>query len=93
MNKQNSLKFIHPDASDDPKCKEGETFEKECNTCTCTSAGKFVCTLKACYDGPQFPDTEPLSTTVEPAEEHTEISETNGQVCTPNETKMQVSER
>lgn len=48
----------------------------------------YACTERACYDGPQFADT----VTTEATEEHTEISETNGQVCTPNETKMQVSE-
>lgn len=29
-------------------------------------------------------------TAAEPVEDHTEISEANGQVCKPNETKMQV---
>ena len=51
----------------------------------------MVCTARACtIDFTPFPDTEPIVT--EPVEEHTEISETNGQVCTPNETKMQVNQ-
>jgi hypothetical protein len=82
---RNLMKFVHSDASDEPKCKQGETYEKDCNTCHCTDAGVEVCTERACYNGPQFPDTA--------VEDHTEIPETNGQVCTPNETKMQVSWR
>jgi hypothetical protein len=44
-------------------CTKGQTYQKDCNTCHCQEdIGKFVCTLRACYDGPQFPDTEPITT-------------------------------
>lgn len=42
--------------------------------------------MRTCYDGPQFPDTE---VTQEKKETNAGIS--NGQVCTPDEIKMEVS--
>lgn len=38
-------------------CTQGQSYEEDCNTCTCTDTGKFICTRRACYHGPQFPDT------------------------------------
>ena len=38
-------------------CKEGDSYNEDCNTCTCTSTGVYACTRRACYHGPQFPDT------------------------------------
>ena len=32
-------------------CKAGDTWQKECNTCICTSQGTQVCTEKSCNTG------------------------------------------
>jgi len=31
-------------------CTEGQSYNKDCNTCICTSAGAYACTLRACID-------------------------------------------
>lgn len=48
--RQTSPKYSEP-------CSAGQSYEEDCNTCTCTDSGRFACTLRACYHGPQFPDT------------------------------------
>ena len=44
-------------------CKPGETKKVDCNTCTCSPLGAFVCTTLGCPDsGPppsKCPDTQP----------------------------------
>jgi hypothetical protein len=34
-----------------PVCKDGETQQQDCNTCTCSN-GQWACTLKACPPPP-----------------------------------------
>lgn len=47
------------------KCVEGHSYEVDCNTCTCTPTGIYVCTRRQCYEGPQFPDT--VTQAIQPA--------------------------
>ncbi|CRK97515.1 CLUMA_CG010904, isoform A [Clunio marinus] len=70
-------------ASDETNCTEGESFKKDCNTCVCSASGFHACTLMLCVD-------EQQETTTQPAEiEHSESTQANNQVCTPNEIKME----
>lgn len=78
-------------------CDPGSNFKMDCNTCRCSADGKLVsCTRKFCVpeeqgDDPKVqtvPDDESdaSSNGSEKEEEHVH---TNGQVCTPNEVKME----
>ena len=66
-----------------PKCKQGDAYEHDCNTCTCNELGLYVCTRRACYDGPQFPDTASIS---EPSRKRREIEESTGKYDPPRKT-------
>lgn len=81
------------------KCEPGRTFKVECNTCRCSADGTIMsCTRKFCVPEEQGddPKVQPAATeevskgeqdlTAEKEEEHVH---TNGQVCTPNEVKME----
>jgi hypothetical protein len=66
-----------------PKCKQGDSYQEDCNTCTCNELGLFVCTRRACYDGPQFPDTAPLT---EAPRHRRDANETTGKYDPPRVT-------
>lgn len=66
-------------SADDEKkeCTPGHQYQQDCNTCTCTPKGIYICTLRACYDGPIYPDTVPAPTPAKSSDE-----------CTQGDTKM-----
>lgn len=79
------------------QCEPGSTFKMDCNTCRCSTDGKVMsCTRKFCVpdvqgDDPKAQPAEEVyngqqDLAVEKDEEHVH---TNGQVCTPNEVKME----
>lgn len=78
-------------------CDPGSNFKMDCNTCRCSADGKLVsCTRKFCVpeeqgDDPkvQTADTEEASAGSNGSEKDEEHVHTNGQVCTPNEVKME----
>uniref|UniRef100_A0A182IVT8 Uncharacterized protein n=1 Tax=Anopheles atroparvus TaxID=41427 RepID=A0A182IVT8_ANOAO len=79
------------------KCVPGTTFMEDCNRCRCSSDGQKACTRKMCPPNElsddaqvrteQVQNGDSLSSTDEKDEVHLQ---TNGQVCTPNEIKMQL---
>lgn len=82
------------------QCEPGSTFKMDCNTCFCSVDGKIMsCTRKFCIPEEQGDDpkvaaaaaVEEASNGQEdlPAEKEEEHVHTNGQVCTPNEVKME----
>lgn len=82
----------------DKKCEPGSTFKVDCNTCRCSTDGKIMsCTRKFCVmeeqgDDPKAQPAAAAATAVEEdltAEKEEEHVHTNGQVCTPNEVKME----
>lgn len=49
MKEINSFLLVGAEILDAFSCTPGETFKKDCNSCTCTLDGKnAVCTLKNC---------------------------------------------
>lgn len=81
------------------QCEPGSTFKMDCNTCRCSTDGKIMsCTRKFCIPEEQGDDPKVQlamvdevhngqhDLAVEKEEEHVH---TNGQVCTPNEVKME----
>ncbi|EAT48407.1 AAEL000551-PA [Aedes aegypti] len=85
------------------QCEPGSTFKLDCNTCRCGADGKVMsCTRKFCVpdvqgDDPKAqPMVDEVSDNLQPdasaaaaAEKEEEEVHTNGQVCTPNEVKME----
>lgn len=83
------------------QCEPGSTFKLDCNTCRCSTDGKIMsCTRKFCVPEEQGddPKAQPAVEAVnvgnaqpdaEGAEKEEEEVHTNGQVCTPNEVKME----
>ncbi|XP_062564093.1 uncharacterized protein LOC134226960 [Armigeres subalbatus] len=81
------------------QCAPGSTFKLECNTCRCSADGKLMsCTRKFCLPDEQSDDPKAqtalkeVSSNAQPeavAEKEEEQVHTNGQVCTPNEVKME----
>lgn len=81
------------------ECEPGSTFKLDCNTCRCSTDGKVMsCTRKFCVPEEQGDDPKVQSAAVEEvtnghqdlaAEKEEEHVHTNGQVCTPNEVKME----
>ncbi|XP_055628267.1 uncharacterized protein LOC129769814 [Toxorhynchites rutilus septentrionalis] len=73
-------------------CEPGTNFMVDCNTCRCSADGKLVsCTRKFCL--PEEQGDDPKAQAVEESSNGNEKEEeqvhTNGQVCTPNEVKME----
>lgn len=64
------------------KCTQGDTYNKDCNVCTCEEFGIYVCSQKACYDGPQLPNTIALA-------ESTSYSVAD--ICNSYDARMKVS--
>lgn len=83
----------------DQQCEPGSTFKLECNMCRCSADGKVMsCTRKFCLqdelsDDPKaqtaLKEVSSNSQTDVAAEKEEEQVHTNGQVCTPNEVKME----
>ncbi|XP_029731726.2 kielin/chordin-like protein [Aedes albopictus] len=78
------------------RCEPGSTFKMDCNTCRCSADGMVVsCTRKFCLPELQGDDPkvqEPSGNAQSEAaavEKEEEEVHTNGQVCTPNEVKME----
>ncbi|XP_065082825.1 laminin subunit alpha-5-like [Ochlerotatus camptorhynchus] len=81
------------------QCAPGSTFKLDCNTCRCSVDGKVMsCTRKFCVPEEQGDDPKVQSAAAEEvsngqqdlaAEKEEEHVHTNGQVCTPNEVKME----
>uniref|UniRef100_A0A8D8NJ21 (northern house mosquito) hypothetical protein n=1 Tax=Culex pipiens TaxID=7175 RepID=A0A8D8NJ21_CULPI len=80
-------------------CEPGSNFMVECNKCRCSSDGKLMsCTRKFCVpDSFQSDDPAPAVAQLPTvavddavAKGDEEQVHTNGQVCTPNETKQEV---
>lgn len=83
------------------RCEPGSTFKMDCNMCRCSADGMVVsCTRKFCVPEVQGddPKVQPTTTVEEvsgnahseaTAEKEEEEVHTNGQVCTPNEVKME----
>lgn len=82
------------------RCEPGSTFKMDCNMCRCSADGMVVsCTRKFCVsevqgDDPKAqPTVQELSGNAQPegaaVEKEEEEVHTNGQVCTPNEVKME----
>ncbi|XP_058117909.1 kielin/chordin-like protein [Anopheles ziemanni] len=82
------------------KCVPGTTFMEDCNKCRCSNTGQKACTRKMCPPNELSDDaqvrTEPVPNgeSLSSADEKDEVHlQTNGQVCTPNEIKMQECNR
>lgn len=60
--------IISTDAAEEP-CVQGHSYEIDCNTCTCQENKIYVCTQRACYNGPQFADT-PVDSQHQPVAPH-----------------------
>lgn len=78
------------------RCVPGTTFMEDCNKCRCSNDGQKACTRKMCPPNELSDDaqvrTEPVPNgeSLSSADEKDEVHlQTNGQVCTPNEIKMQ----
>uniref|UniRef100_A0A182M7D2 Pacifastin domain-containing protein n=1 Tax=Anopheles culicifacies TaxID=139723 RepID=A0A182M7D2_9DIPT len=81
------------------KCEPGTSFMEDCNTCRCGLDGQKACSRKMCPPNELSEDSQvradvqngdSLSSTDEKDEMHVP---TIGQVCTPNEIKMQECNR
>lgn len=81
------------------ECVPNSTFNMECNRCRCSSDGKLLsCTRKFCALEEMSDDPKVTSSVADEeattgnngiAEKEEEQVHTNGQVCTPNEVKME----
>ncbi|XP_055536341.1 U-reduvitoxin-Pr21-like [Wyeomyia smithii] len=78
---------------DGQKCEPGTDFMVDCNMCRCSADGKIMsCTRKFCVEEGQGDDPKAqlaATTNSDVGEKEEEHLQTNGQVCTPNEVKME----
>ncbi|XP_053683993.1 uncharacterized protein LOC128734042 [Sabethes cyaneus] len=74
-------------------CEPGSNFMVDCNVCRCSTDGKLMsCTRKFCVPEEQGDDPKAQPTVAsagDTGEKEEEHLQTNGQVCTPNEVKME----
>jgi hypothetical protein len=82
---------ILPDAGSPPTCtvggityQVGETFKRDCNTCTCTVGGA-VCTEMACLAGDGGADVSPSPVDAGPAPDGLVVCTYNGTTLLPGE--------
>lgn len=81
--------------SDSQVCKPGSNFKIDCNSCRCSADGKLMsCTRKFCIPQEQGDDPQVnAAQDITDNQEHGETTEnqvlTNGQVCKPNDMKME----
>ncbi|KAG8230632.1 hypothetical protein J437_LFUL006829 [Ladona fulva] len=46
------------DSSSEESCVPGTTIKRDCNTCTCSTNGKYMCTLMGCLDANMLQPSE-----------------------------------
>lgn len=75
-----------------PGCDKGQTYYDGCNHCNCVDNKFYVCTERACYHGPLFPDTvtvkETIVETTGSPRSRREVQESTGKYDPPRQNQL-----